>query len=150
MILRRIPVAALAGLLVAHCAPSTDEIPGTEGWTGEPQVAARIEQARQQVLGDPRSAAAVGHLGRVFQAHDRRRIVLATNVAETSVTVPGIRSVVDVGTARISRYSNRTKVQRLPIEPVSQASADQRAGRCGPMASPYRLLRTGKSAISET
>jgi ATP-dependent helicase HrpA len=60
-----------------------------------------------------------------------RRIVLATNVAETSLTVPGIRYVVDPGTARISRYSHRTKVQRLPIEPVSQASADQRAGRCG-------------------
>ncbi len=71
---------------------------------------------------------------RVFAAHDRRRVVIATNVAETSVTVPGIRSVVDTGTARISRYSHRTKVQRLPIEPVSQASADQRAGRCGRVA----------------
>ncbi|MBX5441493.1 MAG: ATP-dependent RNA helicase HrpA [Solirubrobacteraceae bacterium] len=60
-----------------------------------------------------------------------RRVVLATNVAETSITVPGIRSVVDPGTARISRYSARLKVQRLPIEPISQASADQRAGRCG-------------------
>ncbi|SDU83253.1 ATP-dependent RNA helicase HrpA [Jiangella alkaliphila] len=68
---------------------------------------------------------------RVFQPHTGRRIVLATNVAETSLTVPGIRYVVDPGTARISRYSNRTKVQRLPIEPVSQASARQRAGRCG-------------------
>ena len=61
----------------------------------------------------------------------RRRVVLATNVAETSLTVPGIRYVVDPGTARISRYSRRTKVQRLPIEPISQASAEQRAGRCG-------------------
>ncbi|MCC2593116.1 ATP-dependent RNA helicase HrpA [Tessaracoccus sp. OS52] len=68
---------------------------------------------------------------RVFQNHTRRRVVLATNVAETSITVPGIRYVVDVGNARISRYSARTKVQRLPIEPVSQASANQRAGRCG-------------------
>ncbi len=68
---------------------------------------------------------------RVFQAHTGRRVVIATNVAETSLTVPGIRSVVDSGTARISRYSRRTKVQRLPIEPVSQASANQRAGRCG-------------------
>ncbi|MFP3907686.1 MAG: ATP-dependent RNA helicase HrpA, partial [Acidimicrobiales bacterium] len=68
---------------------------------------------------------------RVFQAHRGRRVVLATNVAETSLTVPGIRYVVDPGTARISRYSYRTKVQRLPIEAVSQASADQRAGRCG-------------------
>ena len=63
-----------------------------------------------------------------------RRIVLATNVAETSLTVPGIRYVVDAGTARISRYSPRTKVQRLPIEPISQASANQRAGRCGRVA----------------
>jgi ATP-dependent RNA helicase HrpA len=68
---------------------------------------------------------------RVFEGHDRRRIVLATNVAETSLTVPGIRSVIDPGTARISRYSARLKVQRLPIEPVSQASAEQRKGRCG-------------------
>ncbi|HEY3409545.1 MAG TPA: ATP-dependent RNA helicase HrpA [Propionicimonas sp.] len=68
---------------------------------------------------------------RVFSAHTGRRIVLATNVAETSLTVPGIRFVVDPGMARISRYSARTKVQRLPIEPISQASANQRAGRCG-------------------
>ena len=68
---------------------------------------------------------------RVFQQHTGRRIVLATNVAETSLTVPGIRYVIDPGTARISRYSHRTKVQRLPIEPVSQASANQRKGRCG-------------------
>jgi ATP-dependent helicase HrpA len=71
---------------------------------------------------------------RVFARHPGRRIVLSTNVAETSLTVPGIRYVVDAGTARISRYSQRTKVQRLPIEPVSQASADQRAGRCGRLA----------------
>ncbi|SQD99012.1 DUF3418 domain-containing protein [Parafrankia sp. BMG5.11] len=68
---------------------------------------------------------------RVFAPHTGRRIVLATNVAETSLTVPGIRYVIDPGLARISRYSHRTKVQRLPIEPVSQASANQRAGRCG-------------------
>ncbi|MFV0428460.1 MAG: ATP-dependent RNA helicase HrpA [Arachnia sp.] len=68
---------------------------------------------------------------RVFQAHSARRVVLATNVAETSITVPGIRYVIDAGNARISRYSARTKVQRLPIEAVSQASANQRAGRCG-------------------
>jgi ATP-dependent helicase HrpA len=68
---------------------------------------------------------------RVFQPHRARRIVLATNVAETSLTVPGIRYVIDPGTARISRYSRRLKVQRLPIEPISQASATQRAGRCG-------------------
>lgn len=68
---------------------------------------------------------------RIFEAHNTRRVVLATNVAETSITVPGIRYVVDAGTARISRYSARTKVQRLPIEPISQASANQRSGRCG-------------------
>src|SRR5688500_301012 len=68
---------------------------------------------------------------RVFKPHTKSRVVLATNVAETSLTVPGIRSVVDPGTARISRYSARLKVQRLPIEPISQASADQRKGRCG-------------------
>ena len=68
---------------------------------------------------------------RVFAPHTGRRIVLATNVAETSLTVPGIRYVVDPGTARISRYSSRLKVQRLPIEPISQASARQRSGRCG-------------------
>ncbi|CAN5628778.1 ATP-dependent RNA helicase HrpA [soil metagenome] len=71
---------------------------------------------------------------RVFATHRGRRVVLATNVAETSLTVPGIRSVIDAGTARISRYNRRTKVQRLPIEAVSQASADQRAGRCGRVA----------------
>ncbi|MGH9001520.1 MAG: ATP-dependent RNA helicase HrpA, partial [Acidimicrobiia bacterium] len=71
---------------------------------------------------------------RVFQPHPGRRVVLATNVAETSLTVPGIRYVIDPGTARISRYSRRTKVQRLPIEAVSQASANQRAGRCGRVA----------------
>jgi len=68
---------------------------------------------------------------RIFQPHTHRRIVIATNVAESSLTVPGIRYVIDPGTARISRYSPRTKTQRLPIEAISQASADQRAGRCG-------------------
>ena len=71
---------------------------------------------------------------KVFGRATGRRIVLATNVAETSLTVPGIRYVVDAGTARISRYSQRTKVQRLPIEGISQASANQRAGRCGRLA----------------
>ncbi len=68
---------------------------------------------------------------RIFQTHSSRRIVLATNVAESSLTVPGIRFVVDTGVARISRYAPRQRVQRLPIEAISQASADQRAGRCG-------------------
>ncbi|XMR52610.1 helicase-related protein [Escherichia coli] len=87
----------------------------------------------------PRSAAALrppsnAEQNKVFQPHAGRRIVLATNVAETSLTVPGIRYVIDPGTATISRYSWRTKVQRLPIEPVSQASANQRKGRCGRVA----------------
>ena len=72
---------------------------------------------------------------RVFQAHGTRRVVLATNVAETSLTVPGIHYVVDPGFARISRYSHRSKVQRLPVERISQASANQRRGRCGRVAS---------------
>ena len=67
----------------------------------------------------------------IFQSHQGQRIVLATNVAETSLTIPGIKYVIDTGTVRISRYSHRTKVQRLPIEPISQASASQRLGRCG-------------------
>jgi len=68
---------------------------------------------------------------KIFAPHRGRRVVLSTNVAETSLTVPGIRYVVDSGRARVSRYSYRSKVQRLPIEPISQASANQRAGRCG-------------------
>ncbi|WP_099075442.1 ATP-dependent RNA helicase HrpA [Proteus alimentorum] len=68
---------------------------------------------------------------RIFHPHSGRRIILATNVAETSLTVPGIKYVIDTGFARVSRYSYRTKVQRLPIEPISQASANQRKGRCG-------------------
>jgi ATP-dependent helicase HrpA len=72
-----------------------------------------------------------GEQQKVFRPHSRPRIVLATNVAETSLTVPGIKYVIDVGTARISRYSNRTRVQRLPIERISQASANQRKGRSG-------------------
>ena len=71
----------------------------------------------------------------IFKPHSGRNIVLATNVAETSLTVPGIKYVIDPGTARISRYSYRTKVQRLPIEAISQASANQRAGRCGRVSS---------------
>lgn len=67
----------------------------------------------------------------IFKPHKKTRIVLATNVAETSLTVPGIRCVIDTGFARISRYSHRSKLQRLPIEPISQASANQRTGRCG-------------------
>ena len=72
--------------------------------------------------------------GRIFRPGGQRRIILATNVAETSLTVPGIRYVIDAGYARISRYSHRSKVQRLPVEHISQASADQRKGRCGRVA----------------
>ncbi|MFC0003668.1 ATP-dependent RNA helicase HrpA [Micromonospora siamensis] len=96
---------------------------------------AKLVQNKRSLLGTEilplyaRLSAAEQH--RVFAAHTNRRVVLATNVAETSLTVPGIKYVVDPGTARISRYSSRLKVQRLPIEPVSQASANQRKGRCG-------------------
>jgi ATP-dependent helicase HrpA len=77
----------------------------------------------------------ISEQNRIFKPHTGRNIVLATNVAETSLTVPGIKYVIDPGTARISRYSYRTKVQRLPIEAISQASANQRAGRCGRISS---------------
>jgi ATP-dependent helicase HrpA len=104
--------------------------------SGEREIRDTADALRQQQRRDTevlplyaRLSAAEQH--RVFQAHAGRRIVLATNVAETSLTVPGVRYVVDAGTARISRYSHRTKVQRLPIEPISQASANQRKGRCG-------------------
>jgi ATP-dependent helicase HrpA len=97
------------------------------------EALAALDLSRTEIL--PlfgRLSAAEQH--RVFDRHDGRRVVLATNVAETSLTVPGIRYVVDTGTARISRYSHRLKVQRLPIEKISQASAQQRAGRCGRVA----------------
>jgi ATP-dependent helicase HrpA len=103
---------------------------------------------------------------RVFERHNARRVILATNVAETSLTVPGIRHVIDSGLARISRYSVRGKVQRLPIEPIAQASADQRKGRCGrespgicirlfdetdfgnrPLFTPPEVLRTNLASV---
>jgi ATP-dependent RNA helicase HrpA len=86
--------------------------------------------------------------GRIFQPHKGTRIVLATNVAETSITVPGIRYVIDTGVARISRYSYRTKVQRLPIEPISQASANQRAGRCGRLSDGVCIRLYGEDDFS--
>ena len=98
-----------AELLRKHHPPGTEIVP----------LYARLSAAQQN---------------KVFRPHRGRRIVLATNVAETSLTVPGIRYVVDTGLVRLSRYCYRTKVQRLPIEPVSQASARQRAGRCGRVA----------------
>ncbi|WP_243792542.1 ATP-dependent RNA helicase HrpA [Saccharopolyspora gloriosae] len=104
--------------------------------SGEREIRDTADALNQQKLRNTevlplyaRLSAAEQH--RAFQPHTGRRIVLATNVAETSLTVPGIKYVIDPGTARISRYSFRTKVQRLPIEPVSQASANQRKGRCG-------------------
>src|SRR5207248_4975356 len=107
--------------------------------SGEREIRDTADALRRMTLPDTeilplyaRLSAAEQH--RVFAPHPGRRIVLATNVAETSLTVPGIRYVIDPGTARISRYSHRTKVQRLPIEPVSQASANQRKGRCGRVA----------------
>ncbi|QOC92730.1 ATP-dependent RNA helicase HrpA [Micromonospora craniellae] len=95
----------------------------------------KLVQNRRSLLGTEilplYARLSVAEQHRVFAPHSGRRVVLATNVAETSLTVPGIKYVVDPGTARISRYSQRLKVQRLPIEPVSQASANQRKGRCG-------------------
>ncbi|TVL52580.1 ATP-dependent helicase [Shewanella algae] len=103
---------------------------------GEREIRDTAEQLKKRNLRDTEilplyARLSYGEQSKVFKSHPGRRIVLATNVAETSLTVPGIRYVIDPGTARISRYSYRTKVQRLPIEPISQASANQRQGRCG-------------------
>ncbi len=103
---------------------------------GEREIRDTAEQLKKRNLRDTEilplyARLSYGEQSKVFKPHPGRRIVLATNVAETSLTVPGIRYVIDPGTARISRYSYRTKVQRLPIEPISQASANQRQGRCG-------------------
>jgi ATP-dependent RNA helicase HrpA len=120
------------------CAELSHEGPGDilVFLSGEREIRDTAEALQKQNLRETevlplyaRLSAAEQH--RVFQPHRGRRIVLATNVAETSLTVPGIKYVVDPGTARISRYSHRLKVQRLPIEAVSQASANQRKGRCG-------------------
>ena len=100
---------------------TADALDGTDGLEVLP-LYARLSAAEQHKVFDRKPGQA---------SHFSRRVVLATNVAETSLTVPGIRYVIDPGTARISRYSQRTKVQRLPIEPISQASANQRKGRCG-------------------
>ncbi|MEW6648113.1 MAG: ATP-dependent RNA helicase HrpA [Pseudomonadota bacterium] len=106
---------------------------------GEREIREMAEALRKHHLPHTEVVPLFGRLSaaeqdRVFQPHGGRRIVLATNVAETSLTVPGIRYVIDSGLARISRYSPRTKVQRLPIEAISQAAANQRAGRCGRVA----------------
>ncbi|WP_426593944.1 ATP-dependent RNA helicase HrpA [Cellulomonas sp. McL0617] len=113
--------------------------------SGEREIRDAEDTLRSSLVTDPRLPGAVELLPlysrlsaaeqhRVFERHQTRRVVLSTNVAETSLTVPGIRYVIDPGTARISRFSKATKVQRLPIEPISQASANQRSGRCGRVA----------------
>ena len=105
-------------------------LPGEREIRDTADALSEVADARTEVVPlYSRLSAAEQH--RVFAAHTGRRVVLATNVAETSLTVPGIRYVVDTGVARISRYSVRTKVQRLPVEAISQASANQRSGRCG-------------------
>ncbi|VFM96973.1 MAG: ATP-dependent helicase HrpA [Candidatus Kentron sp. G] len=98
-----------AALLTKHPLPGIEVLP----------LFGRLDAARQD---------------RIFAPHSRRHVVLATNIAETSLTVPGIGFVIDAGAARISRYSHHAKVQRLPVEPISQASANQRKGRCGRVA----------------
>ncbi|MCQ1949557.1 ATP-dependent RNA helicase HrpA [Arthrobacter sp. zg-Y859] len=110
-------------------------------FSGEREIRDAAEALRSSVSRNPRLAnteilplfarLSLAEQHKVFSPGRNRRIVLATNVAETSLTVPGIKYVIDTGTARISRYSHRTKVQRLPIERISQASANQRSGRCG-------------------
>ena len=104
--------------------------------SGEREIHDTAEALRQQYGSEVEVVPLYARLSaaeqqRIFAPHDRPRVVLSTNVAETSITVPGVRAVVDTGLARISRYSRRLKVQRLPIEPISQASANQRTGRCG-------------------
>ncbi|MBD3647182.1 MAG: ATP-dependent RNA helicase HrpA, partial [Pseudomonadales bacterium] len=105
--------------------------------SGEREIRGVGQKIRRSPMGDKLevmplySRLSVAEQNRVFAPHQGRRVVLATNVAETSLTVPGIRYVIDTGLARISRYSVRSKVQQLPIEPISRASAEQRKGRCG-------------------
>ncbi len=144
---RTAPADSTRDLAQAIC-DATDEL-AVEGdgdilvfLSGEREITDTAEALRGHLASRPGHTEVLPLYGRlsaadqhkVFSAHVGRRIVLSTNVAETSLTVPGIRYVVDPGTARISRYSPRTKVQRLPIEPISRASAGQRAGRCGRVA----------------
>jgi len=110
--------------------------------TGQSEIADTADALRGRLGGGdaPEVVPLYGRLAneeqdRIYQPHQRRRLILATNIAETSLTVPGIRYVIDPGLARISRFGTRSKVQRLPIEPISRASANQRAGRCGRMES---------------
>ncbi|WIM93867.1 ATP-dependent RNA helicase HrpA [Actinoplanes oblitus] len=132
---REEPIDQIEGIAAA-----VDELP-TDGdilvfMSGEREIRDTADALTRKDLRNTEVVPLYGRLSaaeqhKVFERHTGRRIVLATNVAETSLTVPGIRYVIDPGTARISRYSHRLKVQRLPIEPVSQASANQRKGRCG-------------------
>jgi len=111
---------------------------------GEREIREAAEHLRRHLSHDPikRNAEVLpmfarlsqAEQDRIFDAHSQRRIVLATNVAETSLTVPGIRYVIDAGTARVKRYSFRNKVEQLMVEPISQAAANQRSGRCGRVA----------------
>ena len=128
------PLAAIGDAVVELSAESDGDI--LVFFSGEREIRDTAEYLTAMKLRRTEVLPLFGRLStaeqqRVFSSHSGRRIVLATNVAETSLTVPGIRYVVDSGTARISRYSQRLKVQRLPIEAISQASANQRAGRCG-------------------
>ncbi|KUL29947.1 ATP-dependent RNA helicase HrpA [Actinoplanes awajinensis] len=133
--LREEPIDQLEGISAA-----VDELPADGDilvfLSGERDIRDAAEALNKKNLRNTEVVPLYGRLSaaeqhKVFERHTGRRIVLATNVAETSLTVPGIRYVIDPGTARISRYSSRLKVQRLPIEAVSQASANQRKGRCG-------------------
>lgn len=122
--------------------------------SGEREIRDTADVLRGQQLTDTEIVPLFSRLStaeqhRIFAAHRGRRIVLATNIAETSLTVPGVKYVIDPGTARISRYSNRLKVQRLPIEPVSRASASQRAGRCGRLAEGICIRLYSKADFEE-
>ena len=131
------PVQALCVAVDEVCAEGPGDV--LVFLSGEREIRDAADALRDHTSGQRRPPEILPLYGRlsaaeqhkVFASHGDRRVVLATNVAETSLTVPGIRYVVDTGKARISRYSQRLKVQRLPIEKVSQASADQRSGRCG-------------------
>lgn len=120
------PMSGLASDILVFCTGERD--------IREAALALRRAQFKNLDILPLYSRLSVAEQDKIFKPGRGRRVVLATNVAETSLTVPGIGYVIDTGTARISRYSVRTKVQRLPIEPVSQASANQRAGRCGRIA----------------
>ena len=120
---------------------------------GEREIREVSQFLRHQELRDTEVAPLYARLSseeqnRIFRPHSGRRIVLSTNVAETSITVPGIRYVIDSGLVRMSRYSVRSKIQRLPVEAVSQASANQRMGRCGRVAEGNLLSLVQRRGLS--